>query len=155
LRGLVGGISRQGNREDVTPSGTKPIPVPAGVKIALQSGKIDVARTEGEVVLRDPRKASRFEQERRRADRPPRKPKSTAPLHGPGARAWVANRPVHGVTSGFKKELDIVGVGYSRPKLKGQDGFPSRPRQGLTRFNFSDFRKAFKSAVEKARRISS
>src|SRR2546429_9543192 len=34
------------------------------------------------------------------------------------ARALVANA-VHGVTSGFKKELDIVGVGY-RAELKGK-----------------------------------
>ena len=38
-------------------------------------------------------------------------------LHGL-ARALVANA-VHGVTSGFKKELDIVGVGY-RAELKGK-----------------------------------
>src|SRR5207245_478214 len=44
-------------------------------------------------------------------ERPPRA------LHGL-ARALVANA-VHGVTSGFKKELDIVGVGY-RAELKGK-----------------------------------
>jgi large subunit ribosomal protein L6 len=38
-------------------------------------------------------------------------------LHGL-ARALVANA-VHGVTQGFKKELDIVGVGY-RAELKGK-----------------------------------
>jgi large subunit ribosomal protein L6 len=38
-------------------------------------------------------------------------------LHGL-ARALVANA-VHGVTSGFKKELNIVGVGY-RAELKGK-----------------------------------
>ena len=38
-------------------------------------------------------------------------------LHGL-ARALVANA-VHGVTAGFKKELDIVGVGY-RAELKGK-----------------------------------
>ena len=38
-------------------------------------------------------------------------------LHGL-ARALVANA-VHGVTEGFKKDLDIVGVGY-RAELKGK-----------------------------------
>jgi large subunit ribosomal protein L6 len=38
-------------------------------------------------------------------------------LHGL-ARALLANA-VHGVTVGFKKELDIVGVGY-RAELKGK-----------------------------------
>jgi len=38
-------------------------------------------------------------------------------LHGL-ARALLANA-VHGVTLGFKKELDIVGVGY-RAELKGK-----------------------------------
>ena len=40
-----------------------------------------------------------------------------AALHGL-ARALVANA-VHGVTQGFKKDLDIVGVGY-RAELKGK-----------------------------------
>jgi len=35
-----------------------------------------------------------------------------------GSGRWLANA-VHGVTLGFKKELDIVGVGY-RAELKGK-----------------------------------
>ena len=95
--------------------GRKPIPVPAGVKIALQTGKIDVQGPKGKLSFAIPQgitfehkdgvlTALRATEEHRA-------------LHGL-ARALVANA-VHGVTSGFKKELDIVGVGY-RAELKGK-----------------------------------
>ena len=44
-------------------------------------------------------------------------------LHGL-ARALVANA-VTGVTAGFKKEMDIVGVGY-RAEVKGKNVVASR-----------------------------
>jgi large subunit ribosomal protein L6 len=95
--------------------GHKPIPLPAGVKIALESGKIDVQGPKGKLSVPLPHGIT-FEQkggiltairatEEHRA------------LHGL-ARALVANA-VHGVTLGFKKDLDIVGVGY-RAELKGK-----------------------------------
>src|SRR5260370_31983341 len=95
--------------------GRKPIPVPAGVKIAMQAGKIDVQGRNGKLSFAMPHgitfehkdgvlTALRAAEEHRA-------------LHGL-ARALVANA-VHGVTSGFKKELDIVGVGY-RAELKGK-----------------------------------
>jgi large subunit ribosomal protein L6 len=46
-----------------------------------------------------------------------REDKELAKFHGLG-RSLVANA-VHGVTEGFKKELDIVGVGY-RAEMKGK-----------------------------------
>src|SRR6266581_2238505 len=95
--------------------GHKPIPVPAGVKIAVQSGKIDVQGPKGKLSFAIPQGIT-FEQKdgiltAKRATEEHRA------LHGL-ARALVANA-VHGVTSGFKKELDIVGVGY-RAELKGK-----------------------------------
>src|SRR5712691_7397010 len=95
--------------------GHKPIPVPAGVKIAMQAGKIDVQGPKGKLSFAIPNGIT-FEQKdsvltAKRATEEHRA------LHGL-ARALVANA-VHGVTSGFKKELDIVGVGY-RAELKGK-----------------------------------
>jgi large subunit ribosomal protein L6 len=95
--------------------GRKPIPVPAGVKINTGGSKVEVQGPKGKLSVLVPRQI-RLEQkdgvltairdnEEHRA------------LHGL-ARALLANA-VHGVTQGFKKELDIVGVGY-RAELKGK-----------------------------------
>jgi large subunit ribosomal protein L6 len=95
--------------------GNKPIPVPQGVKIALHENYVDVQGPKGKMTLGIPRGIT-FEQKdgvlnAKRASEEHRA------LHGL-ARALVANA-VHGVTQGFKKELDIVGVGY-RAELKGK-----------------------------------
>jgi len=95
--------------------GNKPIPVPSGVKIAMASDKIDVQGPKGKLSVAIPRGIS-FEQKdgvlnvKRDSD-------EHRAVHGL-ARALVANA-VHGVTQGFKKEMDIVGVGY-RAELKGK-----------------------------------
>jgi large subunit ribosomal protein L6 len=95
--------------------GNKPIPVPSGVKIAMASDKIDVQGPKGKLSVVIPRGIS-FEQKdgvlnvKRASD-------EHRAVHGL-ARALVANA-VHGVTHGFKKEMDIVGVGY-RAELKGK-----------------------------------
>src|SRR6202166_1832494 len=95
--------------------GRKPIPLPSGVKVAMQGGKIDVQGPKGKLSFAIPRGIS-FEQKDgvltalRDSD-------DHAALHGL-ARALVANA-VHGVTQGFKKDMDIVGVGY-RAELKGK-----------------------------------
>ena len=95
--------------------GNKPIPLPSGVKIAVAADKIDVQGPKGKMTVAVPRGVS-FEQKdgvlnvRRNAE-------EYRAVHGL-ARALVANA-VHGVTTGFKKDMDIVGVGY-RAELKGK-----------------------------------
>src|ERR1051326_2843318 len=95
--------------------GNKPIPLPSGGKIAVAADKIDVQGPKGKMSVAVPRGIS-FEQKdgvlnvKRAAD-------DYRAVHGL-ARALVANA-VHGVTSGFKKDMDIVGVGY-RAELKGK-----------------------------------
>lgn len=95
--------------------GNNPIPVPSGVKIAMASDQIDVQGPKGKLSVAIPRGIS-FEQKegvlnvKRESD-------EHRAVHGL-ARALVANA-VHGVTQGFKKEMDIVGVGY-RAELKGK-----------------------------------
>src|SRR5260370_7207256 len=95
--------------------GHKPIPVPAGVKIASQSGKIDVQGPKGKLSFAIPHGIT-FEQ-KDGVLTALRATEEHRALHGL-ARALVANA-VQGVTAGFKKELDIVGVGY-RAELKGK-----------------------------------
>ncbi len=95
--------------------GHKPIPVPSGVKIALQDGKVDVQGPKGKLSVAVPQGIT-FQQ-KDGVLTATRATEDHRALHGL-ARALVANA-VHGVTSGFKKELDIVGVGY-RAELKGK-----------------------------------
>ena len=95
--------------------GNKPIPLPSGVKIAVAADKIEVQGPKGKMSVLVPRGVS-FEQKdgilhvKRLAE-------EHRAVHGL-ARALVANA-VQGVTQGFKKEMDIVGVGY-RAELKGK-----------------------------------
>src|SRR6202521_6061647 len=95
--------------------GRKPIPLPTGVKVAMQGGKIDVQGHKGKLSLSIPRGIS-FEQ-KDGVLTALRETEDHRALHGL-ARALVANA-VHGVTLGFKKDMDIVGVGY-RAELKGK-----------------------------------
>ena len=95
--------------------GRKPIPVPTGVKIALQGGRVDVQGPKGKLSVAVPHGITFVQKDGVLTAN--RATEDHRALHGL-ARALVANA-VHGVTSGFKKELDIVGVGY-RAELKGK-----------------------------------
>ena len=95
--------------------GRKPIPVPSGVKIALQDGKVDVQGPKGKLTIAVPRGITFAQKDGVLTAQ--RETEEHRALHGL-ARALVANA-VHGVTTGFKKDLDIVGVGY-RAELKGK-----------------------------------
>jgi large subunit ribosomal protein L6 len=96
--------------------GNKIIPVPSGVKIQIKSDLVAVEGPKGKMSVAVPRGIS-FEQKdgtlvaKRDAEQ-------YRALHGL-ARALVANA-VTGVTTGFKKDLDIVGVGY-RAEVKGKN----------------------------------
>ncbi|HWZ53661.1 MAG TPA: 50S ribosomal protein L6 [Candidatus Acidoferrales bacterium] len=96
--------------------GNKIIPVPSGVKIQVKDGAVEVQGPKGKMNVRVPA-GIRFEQKdgtlvaKRDAE-------EFRALHGL-ARALVANA-VTGVTTGFKKDLDIVGVGY-RAEVKGKN----------------------------------
>ena len=95
--------------------GNKPSPVPKEVKVALRGNYIDVQGPKGKMTLGIPHGIT-FEQKDNILNAS-RATEEHRALHGL-ARALVANA-VHGVTQGFKKELDIVGVGY-RAELKGK-----------------------------------
>ena len=95
--------------------GRKPIPLPAGVKVQLGSAAVEVQGPKGKLKVPLPAGIS-FEQKDGVLNAL-RQSEEHRALHGL-ARALVANA-VRGVTDGFKKELEIVGVGY-RAELKGK-----------------------------------
>jgi large subunit ribosomal protein L6 len=95
--------------------GRKPIPIPAGVKIQVTPAAIEVQGPKGKMKVPVPR-GIRFEQKDGVLNAL-RDSEEYRALHGL-ARALVSNAVV-GVTTGFKKDLDIVGVGY-RAELKGK-----------------------------------
>jgi large subunit ribosomal protein L6 len=97
--------------------GKKPIPVPKGVTVTVKSGAVEVKGPKG--TLSQPVPAGiKFEvQGPELMASPERADPQLSKFHGL-ARSLVANA-VTGVTDGFKKELDIVGVGY-RAELKGK-----------------------------------
>jgi len=96
--------------------GNKIITLPSGVKVQIKDGIVDVQGPKGKMAVplpngitfeqKDSTLLAKRDSEERRA------------LHGL-ARALVANA-VTGVTQGFKRELDIVGVGY-RAEVKGKN----------------------------------
>jgi large subunit ribosomal protein L6 len=95
--------------------GRKPITVPAGVKVQLGGAAVEVQGPKGRLSIPLPR-GIRFEQ-KDGVLQAIRDAEEYRALHGL-ARALVANA-VRGVSEGFKKDLDIVGVGY-RAELKGK-----------------------------------
>jgi len=95
--------------------GKKPIPIPTGVKIQVAPAAVDVQGPKGKMTVKLP-PGIRMEQKGNELHAL-RSTDEQAALHGL-ARALVANA-VYGVTQGFKKELDIVGVGY-RAEVKGK-----------------------------------
>ncbi len=88
---LPGGVKVQiGDQLEVTgPKGKLSVPIPSGIKVVQADGKLEGRRESDE----------------------------HAALHGL-TRALAANA-VHGVSAGFTRELDIVGIGY-RADVKGK-----------------------------------
>jgi len=88
--------------------GRKPIAIPKGVTVAIQSGELEVKGAKGVLKTLIPEGVSfKIEEEQLIAERA--SDQQTA-LHGL-ARA-LANNAIQGVTEGFTKQMDVVGVGY-------------------------------------------
>jgi large subunit ribosomal protein L6 len=96
--------------------GRKPIPIPQSVKVQLSADHVDVQGPKGKLSVPVPA-GIRLEQRDKELVAVRQNDEQRA-LHGL-TRALVANA-VLGVTDGFKKDLDIVGVGY-RAELKGKN----------------------------------
>jgi large subunit ribosomal protein L6 len=90
--------------------GKKPITIPAGVEIVIEENTVRVKGPKGELSRTLHQDVSvRRENGEIVVERPSDRPDHRA-LHGL-SRTLVANM-IEGVTDGFKKTLEIVGVGY-------------------------------------------
>jgi large subunit ribosomal protein L6 len=97
--------------------GKKPIPIPKGVTVTVASGAIEVKGPRGALATPFPPGVTFEVVDGHIQARTIREDKELGKFHGL-ARSLVANA-VKGVTDGFKKELDIVGIGY-RAEVKGR-----------------------------------
>jgi large subunit ribosomal protein L6 len=95
--------------------GKKPIPLPKGVKLSIGEGRLSVEGPKGKQSVPVPegvtlRELNGILELQRDSDQ-------RAALHGL-TRALAANA-IQGVSTGFTRELDIVGIGY-RCDVKGR-----------------------------------
>ena len=98
--------------------GKAPIPVPSGVDVTVADGRVTVKGPKGSLDRVIPGTITiRQEGDELLVERPDDERQSRA-MHGL-VRSLVNNMVV-GVTDGFTKELEIIGVGY-RATAKGQD----------------------------------
>jgi large subunit ribosomal protein L6 len=95
--------------------GKKPIPLPAGVKYTVQGNTVLVEGPKGKLSALLP--AGITLEKKDGTLLAVREKEELAALHGL-TRALVSNA-VEGVTKGWTKELDIVGIGY-RAEVKGK-----------------------------------
>jgi large subunit ribosomal protein L6 len=94
--------------------GRKPIAIPKGVKFKFEEGAVEVSGPKGTLAVPMPSGIKcRVEGEQLIAER---ESDDHAAVHGL-ARALVQNA-VTGVTDGFTRQLDIVGVGYKAERQK-------------------------------------
>lgn len=96
--------------------GRKPISLPPGVEIKIEDNIITVKGPKGVLYQAIPEDITIDQQESELLVSRPSDAKRHRAMHGL-ARALVANM-VTGVTTGFEKKLEMVGVGY-RAQLQG------------------------------------
>jgi len=97
--------------------GKKPIALPKGVSVKIGNGSVEVQGPKGKVNQYVPPGIVFAQDDGSLVATLERDEPALGKFHGL-ARSLVANA-VTGVTEGFKKELDIVGIGY-RAELKGK-----------------------------------
>jgi large subunit ribosomal protein L6 len=96
--------------------GRQPIPLPAGVTVSIDPGRVMVAGPLGQLMQQVPQRMSIEQNDGEILVTRPTDRGEDRALHGL-TRTLVANM-VEGVTKGFAKSLEIQGVGY-RAVLKG------------------------------------
>ena len=88
--------------------GKKPITIPKGVTVSINTGELEVKGTKGVLKTPIPEGVTfKIDGDALIAERAS---KDQAALHGL-ARA-LANNAITGVTEGFSRQMDVVGVGY-------------------------------------------
>jgi large subunit ribosomal protein L6 len=98
--------------------GKQPIPIPAGVSVSLDPGRVMVAGPLGTLQQSVPQRITIEQGDGELVVKRPTERGEDRALHGL-TRTLVANM-VEGVTKGFEKRLEIQGVGY-RAALRGTD----------------------------------
>jgi large subunit ribosomal protein L6 len=97
--------------------GKKPIPIPKGVTVNVTGDAVEVQGPKGKLRQPFPPGVSFAVEDGQLLARTIRDDRELGKFHGL-ARSLAANA-VQGVTEGFKRELDIVGIGY-RAEVKGR-----------------------------------
>lgn len=97
--------------------GKKPIPIPKGVTVNVTGDAVEVQGPKGKLRQPFPPGVSFAVEDGQLLARTIREDRDLGKFHGL-ARSLAANA-VQGVTEGFKRELDIVGIGY-RAEVKGR-----------------------------------
>lgn len=96
--------------------GNAPITVPSDVEVRVNGPQVIVKGPQGELSRRFPERISIGIEDGVATVARPDESRESKALHGL-SRALLANM-VHGVSEGYRKELEIQGVGY-RAQLKG------------------------------------
>ena len=97
--------------------GKMPIELPTGVQVKIQNRSLTVKGAKGELNLDIPGNIAVAQEGQRIIVKRPSDNKRNRSLHGV-TRSLIANM-VKGVTNGFEKKLQIVGVGY-RCRVEGE-----------------------------------
>ena len=90
--------------------GKAPIPVPSGVDVTLDGGRVAVKGPQGQLERTIPAPITIRQDEGALLVERPDDERTNRALHG--LTRSLVNNMVVGVTDGFSKELEIVGVGY-------------------------------------------
>ena len=98
--------------------GNKPVVIPAGVTIDLKDNTVTVKGPKGELSYTFNQNITLVQNEGEVVFTRPDDSKENKTIHGT-TRA-VFNNMVVGVTEGFQKELELIGVGY-RAQLQGKN----------------------------------
>ncbi len=98
--------------------GNAPVPVPDGVEVKIEASKVMVKGSKGELSVKIPEGIKVVNEESETVVSRTNEERETKALHGL-CRSLI-NNAIVGVNEGFKKELEIVGVGY-RAKAQGSN----------------------------------
>src|SRR2546430_4010540 len=118
--------------------GKKPIEVPAGVLVSVDTGRVIVSGPKGELRQEVPQRMQIAQEDGTITVTRPTERGEDRALHGL-TRTLIANM-VEGVTNGFEKRLEIQGVGYravlAGSNLELQVGYSHTarvtPREGIS-----------------------
>ena len=98
--------------------GKLPVEIPSGVTASVAGGEVSVKGPKGELSFSAPSAVRVLHEDNALRVEPVEVSKTAKAMFGT-ARARIRNM-VHGVTKGYEKNLELVGVGY-RAQMQGSD----------------------------------